>query len=218
LTSVYQSNPMWVRFGLAESDTASLPGRQFKEELVSGVELILPDGSVYDKPGKINFQASTIDTTLGTQQLRAEFDNSEGKLLPGQFVRIRLATGVRKGVFLVPQGAVIQTEQARLLMVVDSENKVAPRPVETAEWRDKDWVITKGLQAGDKVIIDNLMKLRPGAPVAPHGPQAGPGAPGAPTAPNAAPAPAQPAAAKPAETAPAAAGGSPAQPASPSKP
>jgi membrane fusion protein, multidrug efflux system len=187
LTSIFQTNPMWVRFGLAESDTAKLPGAQLKAGMVSGVELIQADGSVYAQPGKINFLASTIDITLGTQQLRAEFDNKEGKLLPGQFVRVRLLTGERKGVFLVPQAAVVQTDQARLVMVADADNKVAPRPVETAEWRGKDWVVTKGLQPGDKVIVDNLMKLRPGAPVAPHPPQAAPGAPGA--------APAQPAAA-----------------------
>ncbi len=201
LTSVYQSNPMWVRFGLSESDAASLPGGQLKADMVSGVELILPDGSVYDKPGKINFLASTIDPTLGTQQLRAEFDNKDGKLLPGQFVRVRLLSSNREGVFLVPQAAVIQTEQARLVMVVDAENKVAPRPVQTAEWRGKDWVITGGLKAGDKVIVDNLMKARPGTPVAPHGPQAAPGAPGAaptPAAAKPADTPAAPAAAKPA--------------------
>ena len=172
LTSVYQSNPMWVRFGISESDAASLPGGRLTPGKVSDVELILPDGSVYPKSGKINFLASTIDTTLGTQQLRAEFDNKEGQLLPGQFVRIRLSGAQRDGLFLVPQAAVIQTEQTKLVMVADADNKVAPRPVETAEWRGKDWVITKGLKAGDKVIVDNLMKLKPGAVVAPHGPQA----------------------------------------------
>lgn len=178
LTSIFQTNPMWVRFGLSESDVAALPGGQVKPGTVTGVQLILPDGTVYEKQGKINFLASNIDTTLGTQQLRAEFDNADGKLLPGQFVRVRLLTGNREGVFLVPQAAVLQTEQARLVMVVDAESKVAPRPVQTAEWRGKDWVITGGLKAGDKVIVDNLMKARPGTPVAPHGPQAeqGPGA------------------------------------------
>ena len=171
LTSIYQSNPMWVRFGLSETDTASLPGGQLKADMVSGVELVLPDGSIYARPGKINFLASTIDPTLGTQQLRAEFDNHDGKLLPGQFVRVRLMTGERKGIFLVPQAAVVQTEQARLVMTADADNKVAPRPVETAEWHGKDWVITKGLQPGDRVIVDNLMKLRPGASIAPRLPE-----------------------------------------------
>ena len=172
ITSIYQTNPMWVRFGLSESDIASLPGGQLKAGMVRRVELILPDGSVYDKPGKINFLASTVDTTLGTQQLRAEFDNKDNRLLPGQFVRVRLQVGERAGVFLVPQAAVMQTEQARLVMLAGLDNKVVPRPVQTAEWQGKDWVITEGLQAGDKVIVDNLMKLRPGATVAPSAPQA----------------------------------------------
>ena len=170
LTSIYQSNPMWVRFGISDSDTVALADGRLQAEDVRRVELLLPDGTVYAHPGKLNFLASTIDPTLGTQQLRAEFNNRDERLLPGQFVRIRLQVGERKGVFLVPQAAVVQTEQGRLVMTVDAENKVAPRPVQTAEWQGKDWVITKGLQAGDKIIIDNLMKLRPGAQVAPKAP------------------------------------------------
>ncbi len=80
--------------------------------------------------------------------------------------------------FLVPQSAVLQSEQGALVMLAGADNKVAPRPVQTGEWRGRDWVILGGLQAGDKVIVDNLMKLRPGAPVAPH-PPAPPGAPAA---------------------------------------
>jgi membrane fusion protein (multidrug efflux system) len=176
LTSIFQTNPMWARFGLSESDTANLPGGQLKDGMVNGVEMILPDGSIYERPGKINFLATAIDPNLGTQQLRAEFDNKDGKLLPGQFVRVRLLIGERQGVFLVPQGAVVQTEQARLVMLADADNKVTPRPIQTAEWQGSDWVVVGGLQAGDKVIVDNLMKLRPGATVAPHAPQAAPGA------------------------------------------
>lgn len=193
LTSIYQSNPIWVRFSVGDSDLAKLVGGRVSEKNVTGVELILADGTAYEKTGKLNFLASNIDTTLGTQQLRAEFDNSENQLLPGQFVRIRLLTGEREGVFLVPQSAIIQTEQGPMVMLSAAENKVAPRPVKVAEWRGKDWVVTDGLNAGDKVIIDNLMKLRPGAPVAPHGPAASGAASGAPATPAAAPA------AKPAE-------------------
>ena len=181
LTSIYQSNPIWVRFSLGESDLAKLEGGRVTNKNVSGVELILPNGTVYAKPGKLNFLASNIDVTLGTQQLRAEFDNADNLLLPGQFVRIRLLTGDRDGVFLVPQAAVIQSEQGTLVMLAGEGDKVAPRPVKAGEWRGKDWVILGGLKAGDKVIVDNLMKLRPGAPVAPH-PPAVPGAPAAPAA------------------------------------
>lgn len=172
LTSIYQSNPIWVSFSLGDSDLAKLAGGRVTADNVTGVEMILPNGTVYAKPGKLNFLASNIDITLGTQQLRAEFDNSDNQLLPGQFVRIRLLTGQREGVFLVPQAAVLQTEQANLVMTVDGEGKVAPRPVKTAEWYGKDWVVLGGLQAGDKVIIDNLIKLRPGMPVTPQMPRA----------------------------------------------
>ena len=175
LTSIYQTNPIWVRFSLGESDLAKFAGSRVTAKDVRGVELVMGNGQKYDKPGKLNFLATNIDTTLGTQALRAEFDNPDGLLLPGQFVRVRLLTGERDGAFLVPQSAVLQTEQGTLVMTVGAENKVAPRPVKAGEWYGKDWVILGGLNAGDKVIVDNLIKLRPGAPVAPH-PPAVPGA------------------------------------------
>jgi membrane fusion protein (multidrug efflux system) len=175
LTSIYQTNPIWVRFSLGESDLAKFAGGRVTAKDVRGVELVMGNGQKYDKPGKLNFLATNIDTTLGTQALRAEFDNPDGLLLPGQFVRVRLLTGERDGAFLVPQSAVLQTEQGTLVMTVGAENKVAPRPVKAGEWYGKDWVILGGLNAGDKVIVDNLIKLRPGVPVAPH-PPAVPGA------------------------------------------
>ena len=172
LTSIYQTNPIWVRFSLGESDLAKFPGGRMTEKDIKGVELIMANGQTYEKRGKINFLATNIDTTLGTQALRAEFDNARSQLLPGQFVRVRILTGERDGVFLVPQSAVLQTEQGTLVMTAGPENKVAPRPVKAGEWYGKDWVILGGLNAGDKVIVDNLIKLRPGAPVEPKMPAA----------------------------------------------
>jgi len=169
LTSIYQTNPIWVRFSLGESDLAKFPNGRMTQKDIKGVELVMPNGQIYEKRGKLNFLATNIDTTLGTQQLRAEFDNAGGQLLPGQFVRVRILTGERDGVFLVPQSAVLQTEQGTLVMTAGPEDKVAPRPVKAGEWYGKDWVILGGLNAGDKVIVDNLIKLRPGAPVAPKG-------------------------------------------------
>src|SRR5574343_296263 len=170
LTSIYQTNPIWVRFSLGESDLAKFPGGRMTQKDIKGVELVMADGRTYEKRGKLNFLAANIDTTLGTQALRAEFDNAGGQLLPGQFVRVRILTGERDGVFLVPQSAVLQTEQGTLVMTAGPDNKVAPRPVKAGEWYGKDWVILGGLNAGDKVIVDNLIKLRPGAPIDPHPP------------------------------------------------
>lgn len=177
LTSIHQSNPMWVRFSLSESDMARLPGGRLTQKTVTGVELKLPDGSIYPLKGQLNFLSSSIDATLGTQQFRAEFKNFDGVLLPGQFVRARILASERENVFLVPQAAVTQTDQGYLVFIADAENKVAPRPVQVGEWQGKDWVILGGLQAGDQVIVDNLMKLRPGASVAPHPPQTAPSPP-----------------------------------------
>ncbi|MCW8922551.1 MAG: efflux RND transporter periplasmic adaptor subunit [Gammaproteobacteria bacterium] len=167
LTSIYQLNPIWVRFSLAQSDVARLPGGRLNAAAISGVELLMPDGSVYPQSGHLNYIASTIDPLLGTQQLRAEFPNNDNLLMPGQFVRARLLLGEREGMFLVPQSAVQQSDRGHSVMVLGKDNKATPRPVQTAEWRGKDWVITGGLKAGDQVIIDNLIKLRPGMAVTP---------------------------------------------------
>ena len=185
LTTVSVTDPLWVRFSLSESETLQL--RKAGGKTV--VRLVLPDGSMYDTPGKLNFAASTVDTRIGTVALRAEFPNPKLVLLPGQFVRVQMSIGEREA-YLIPQSAVSQGEQGKVLFTVSADNKVAPRPVETEGWSGNNWVVTVGLAPGDKVIIDNLMKLRPGAPVAPHGPEQSPNAagpaPGAP-APDAQP-------------------------------
>lgn len=187
VTTVTQLNPMWVRFSLSEAElNAAMPSGRFKPQAVRGVELILPDGSTYPVRGKLNFAASQVSPALGTLQLRGEFPNPDGALLPGQFVRARLLTGERDGVFKVPQNAVMQTDKGAMVMLANADNKVEPRPVKTGQWVGTEWVILGGLKAGDKVIVDNLIKVRPGAPVAPHGPGEGPGAPG--NKPGAAPA------------------------------
>ncbi len=165
LTSVYQNNPIWVRFGLSESEAARLPEGRPTAETIKSVELVLPNGKTYAHKGTINFLASNIDTALGTQQLRAEFPNPNSELLPGQFVRVKLLSHERANLFLVPQVAVLQTQTGHLVMLANAENKVEPRKVQVAEWVGSDWVITGGLKAGERVITDNILKLRTGAPV-----------------------------------------------------
>lgn len=178
LTTIVQLDPIRMRFSLAQGDLARFPGGRPNPN--TKVEMILPDGSVYAQPGKLEFAASRIDPTLGTLELRAEFPNAKGQILPGEFVRARMTATVRENIFLVPQSAVLQTEQGRLVMVIGPDGKATPRPVQTAEWAGQDWVVTSGLQAGDKVIVDNLIKLRPGMPVTekPAEAQGAPAAPG----------------------------------------
>lgn len=171
LTTVSQISPIWVRFSLSDSEIKTLGGH-LTEKNVKQVVIVLPDGSEYKQKGKLNFSASQIDPKLGTQQLRATFENSEHQLLPGQFVRARITTGVRNGVFLIPQTAVLTSDQGKFVFVADKDNAgkvvAAVRPIKEGGWLGNDWVVLEGLKEGDQVIADNLIKVRPGAPVNPH--------------------------------------------------
>lgn len=167
LTKVYQITPIWVRFSLSDNELAQIGG-PLTQRNVKSVQLILPDGEEYAKKGQLNFAASSIDPQLGTQQLRAVFANEDKRLLPGQFVRIRVITGQKDGVFVVPQTSVITNDQGKFVYVVNDKNEAVLRPIVVGNWVGKDWLVLKGLDAGDKVIVDNLIKVRPGAVVAPH--------------------------------------------------
>ena len=177
LTTITQHSPIWVRFSLSESDLAKLPGKSVSPQTVSAVQITLPDGTVISN-GKLNFSGSRINNSLGTLELRAEFNNADHRILPGQFVSVGLSANMRENIYLVPQNAIMQTGQAKVVMLMNAENKVEPRPIQVAEWHGKDWVVTGGLQPGDKIIVDNLLKLRPGVPVVQAPPPANAGAPG----------------------------------------
>lgn len=160
LTTLTQVNPIWVRFSLTEPDFTRVRGRAG----ATRVNLLNPDGTLAAGGGRLNFAGSTVDPKLGTVPLRAEFANPEMKWLPGQYLRVQLLTGEQQA-FLVPQSAVVQTEQARQVWIAGADGKAVLRPVQTASWLGRDWIVTGGLQAGDAVIVDNLMKLRPGTAV-----------------------------------------------------
>lgn len=173
LTTIDITNPIWLRFSLSESETLQL--RKLSSNKAK-VKLILADGSTYAAEGTLNFAGSSVDAQTGTVPLRASFPNPKLDLLPGQFARVQVTIGERDG-FIVPQSALFQNDQGKVVFTVSAENKVAPRPVQADGWSGTNWVVTQGLNNGDKLIIDNLMKLRPGAAVAPHPPGQGPGAP-----------------------------------------
>lgn len=171
LTRIYQLNPIWVRFSLSDSELALLGG-YLSPARVKQLHLILPNGQDYPQTGQLNFAASSIDPQLGTQQLRASFANADKALLPGQFVRVRVTTGSRKGVFLLPQTAVLTGDQGKFVFVAEknTHGKVmaSVRPVVEGGWQGSSWVILSGLKAGEQVIADNLIKMRPGVEVLPH--------------------------------------------------
>ena len=167
LTAIYQINPIWVRFGLSASDTARLPGGRLDPEQKTDVELLLPNGQVYDQPGQLNFLSMFIDPKLGTQQMRAEFLNPANKILPGQFLKIRLTTGRQENVYLVPQAAVMQNERGFMVWTVGADNKVVATPLKMGAWSGKNWIVLSGLKPSDRVVVDQIIKIRPGATVVP---------------------------------------------------
>jgi membrane fusion protein, multidrug efflux system len=166
LTTIVQLSPIWVRFSLSDNELVRFGG-QLTEKNVRYVTLILADGTEYPHQGTVNFAASQIDPSLGTQQLRATFENTNQQLLPGQFVRVRVAAVESHQLFVLPQVAVLTSDEGRYVYVVNEENKTTKRLIETGDWIGNDWVILKGLNSGDRVIVDNIIKLRPEIAVAP---------------------------------------------------
>ena len=159
LTTLVQGDPIWVRFSISEAEFSRVRGNESIE-----VTLELADGKPYPHAGKLNFAGSTVDAATGTVQMRAELPNPKLDLLPGQYVRVRAVAGTREA-FVVPQTAVAQNEAGRFVWVADG-GKAVQRQVRTGSWLGADWIILDGLKAGDKVIVDNLVRLRPGAAVA----------------------------------------------------
>lgn len=184
LTTVTQSDPIHVNFGLSEAELAGLQRDRAAGTLALPkdgrfeVAVRLEDGSTYARPGRLAFSDERISPATGTADARAELPNPDGLLRPGQFVRVILKGAVRPGAIAVPQRAVMEGPQGKLVYVLGAEGKAEPRPVTVGEWSGKDWVVTSGLKAGDKVIVDGLMKVFPGAPVQVGDPgQPPPGAP-----------------------------------------
>ena len=166
LTTITRADPVWVRFALSEQDFAAL---RAGESRATEVRLELADGRPYAVRGRLNFSGSTVDPALGTVQMRAEFANPKLELLPGQYVKVRVVAGSREAI-VVPQAAVLQNEAGRYVWVVGPQNRAAQRQIRVGPWLGSGWVVLEGLKAGDAVIVDNVIRLRPGAAVQPRPP------------------------------------------------
>lgn len=181
LTTLVQIDPMDVHFSISEIEWLAVQDEKANGSLSVppdtelDVRLALADGSIYEHDGRINFSAARIDEDTGTYAVRARFPNPAGALKAGQFVRVRVAGMARPAAVTVPQKAVLQGPEGKYVYVAGRDNAGNPvaeiRPVQVGDWQNgpdgDSWVVRSGLHEGDRVILDNFVKLQPGGPVTP---------------------------------------------------
>ncbi len=170
LADVAVDDPLWVYVNPSETDLLAYEQRlrerpETVKQLADGATLLLGDDREYALPGRINFTDRALDPGTGTYRLRVEFPNPEGRLLAGQFSRIRLQTDVFKAALVVPARAVLQVLDQAFVGVLLPDQTVEQRPVVLGQRIDSDWIISAGLQAGETIVVDGLQKIRPGGKV-----------------------------------------------------
>ncbi|PCJ37967.1 MAG: efflux transporter periplasmic adaptor subunit [Cellvibrionales bacterium] len=172
LAVIRQLDPLYVDITQTSRELLTmkrqLAAGQLEQASMEGtaVHLILEDGSEYARPGRLQFAEVSVDQSTGAVTLRATVPNPDTILLPGMFVRARLELGLQKSAVLAPQQAITYEYSGRAVaMVVGADNKVERRLVKTGQVVGDQWLILEGLNAGDKIIIGGLQKVRPGAEV-----------------------------------------------------
>jgi membrane fusion protein (multidrug efflux system) len=172
LLTVTQLDPVYV--DLTQPSTTLV---RLKRELAAGeirhvdgnqaaANLLLEDGSPYESPGTLQFSEVTVDQGTGSVTLRAIFPNPQVLLLPGMFVRATIEEGVREGAILAPQQGITHApDGSATALVVGADGKVEKRSVELDRALGDEWVVTKGLVAGDRLIVAGLQKVKPGMEV-----------------------------------------------------
>ena len=174
LAVIQQIDPMYVNFTQSAAEVMKLRRAMEAGQLkradgsnAAVVHVVLEDGTEYARPGKLLFSDLTVDATTGQITLRAEVPNPGGTLLPGLYVRVRLAQAKVSNAITLAQQAVTRSPQGDSVMVVGADGKVSPRSVKIGNQQGGQWVILSGLKAGEQVMMDGFQKLRGGAPVKP---------------------------------------------------
>lgn len=171
LTRLTQLNPIYVEFSIPDAEAISQ-----RQWIASGAvslpedkkliaELHLGDGSVFSQTGKVDFTDSLIDPDTGTVATRAVVPNADKVLLPGQFVRVVIKGMTRVHAIEVPDQAIMQGPQGTFVYVVDADGKAKVKPVALDGLDGENRILQEGLQAGDKVIVEGMIKAKPGMPV-----------------------------------------------------
>ncbi|MFV7782907.1 efflux RND transporter periplasmic adaptor subunit [Shewanella marisflavi] len=171
LASLVQLQPMWVNFQVAEKTIISAKqnfAKAAKHEVELSdivIRLRLPNGTMFEETGYIDFVSNRVDAATGTLELRATFKNDSTLLLPGLFVTLVIESPISEQAILIPQAAVQEDQQGRFVMVLNDENKVQKRVVELGNRFGVDWRVLSGLNEGERIVVDGLQKIRPGIEV-----------------------------------------------------
>lgn len=171
LTVIHQVDPMYVIVSAPESfllkRRRDSDANRIKHPGVYHLRGVLTfvDGTTYDHEGVLDLLDVGLKTETGSRQARVVFPNPDRALLPGQFVRVRFKGTLKTGAIVVPQRAVQQGPKGSIVFVVGVEDKVEIREIQATSWQGTEWIVEEGLHAGDRVIVDGLHKIAPGAPV-----------------------------------------------------
>ena len=171
LTTIHRVDPMYVVVNVPE--TFILKRRRDIEakriahpgDYQLRGRLTLMDGTVYPQEGVLDLLEPGLRTETSSRQIRITFPNPKRILLPGQFAKVRFTGDTKTDAILVPQRAVLQGPQGPFVFVVNREEKVEIRDVGASDWKGDQWLIERGLNSGDRVVVNGLMKIGPGAPV-----------------------------------------------------
>jgi membrane fusion protein (multidrug efflux system) len=167
MTTISNVDPIYVDVNIAEQDYLRFQREKPASKGNQNLELILGDGAVYPRRGRVLFLNREVDSRTGTIQVRGEFPNPGNVLRPGQYARVRAVTEVRKGALLIPQQAVSELQGVYQVGVVGSDNKVAIKTVKLGPLFGDMWVVESGLQAGENVVVDGLQRVKTGVTVTP---------------------------------------------------
>lgn len=167
MATVQQLDPIYVDVTESSNDFMRLKQESLQRgDDSKSVQLIMENGQPYSLKGSLQFSDVTVDESTGSITLRAVFPNPQHTLLPGMFVRARIDEGVNPQAILVPQQGVTRTPRGdATVLIVNAQNQVENREVTAAQAIGDKWLITSGLQNGDKVIVSGLQKVRPGVTV-----------------------------------------------------
>ncbi|MCP3666823.1 MAG: efflux RND transporter periplasmic adaptor subunit [Gammaproteobacteria bacterium] len=171
LARLIELDPIYVNFSISEKNLINVRKRKLKAQQTGipeiEVELILPDKSVYDRKGELDFIDNMVDPRTGTITVRARFENPEMLLVPGLYVSTVLATQERQSELMIPQSAVQEDQAGRFVMVVDPDDKVEVRRITTGSHVGGSLVVEDGLNPDERVVVEGVQKIRPGMKVTP---------------------------------------------------